>query len=119
MANDNTNEKTNPSETQPRKSKKGVETNSNKSKVISVFVGVSVLMIALFQVSRISQRELQLLQWEAVRMQYQQKMAFREKAERRRFDTIENYRQADILESRFKPINHALLTSVDNKSIRQ
>ncbi|MBF0126597.1 MAG: hypothetical protein HQM02_05230 [Magnetococcales bacterium] len=77
---------------------------SSKKKVISIVVGLVVVMIAMLQLTRMSQRQLREMQLEEMATQYKQQIEFRDKAIQRRFDTIENNKQADMLESRFKPL---------------
>lgn len=91
------------SEGSSRKGKAPAE--ANKSKLISVVVGVVVLLVAMFQFMRISQRQVQQMYLEEVLQQNRAQEEFRAKAQKKRFDTLENNKQADMLETQFKPLN--------------
>ncbi|MBF0213914.1 MAG: hypothetical protein HQM00_10195 [Magnetococcales bacterium] len=87
-------------------SKKGAPAESGStSKVISIVVGLVVVLVALLQFTRISQKEMQQLQLEETLQQNRAQEAFRLKAQQRRFDTLENNKQAEMLESQFKPLD--------------
>lgn len=87
---------------------RGVPPPKNSMKVITIVVGVIVVLVALLQISSIQQREMRLLEMESQRQEYQKKMEFRARGLQKRFDTIESNRQADILESQFKPLEQTL-----------
>ena len=81
-----------------------VQASLNVTVIVVVVVVIVLILVALLQVSRMSQNQLRELELESVRQQYRQQMDFRAKASNRRFDTIENNRQADMLETQFKPL---------------
>ncbi|MBF0192624.1 MAG: hypothetical protein HQL99_16030 [Magnetococcales bacterium] len=81
------------------------DSDSSKSKMISVVVGVVVVLVALLQFTRASQQQMRELELEHTLQQNRAQEVFREKAQQRRFDTIENNKQAEMLESQFKPMD--------------
>ncbi|MBF0271851.1 MAG: hypothetical protein HQL98_07305 [Magnetococcales bacterium] len=82
--------------------------DSSKSKMISVVVGIIVVLVALLQFTRVSQRQLREMELEQILQQNRAQETFREKAQQRRFDTLENNKQAEMLESQFKPMNQTV-----------
>lgn len=93
------------SEGSPSKKGGGGSSGGNKAKMISVVVGVVVLLVAMIQFTRMSQRQMRVLELEIMLEQDRAQEAFREKAKQKRYDTRENNRQAEMLESQFKPMN--------------
>ncbi|MEO5344864.1 MAG: hypothetical protein H7834_00625 [Magnetococcus sp. YQC-9] len=90
-------------------SKKGGGSNNegNKAKIISVVVGVVVILVAMIQFTRMSQRQMRALELEMMLEQDRAQETFREKAKQKRYDTRENNKQAELLESQFKPLNQS------------
>ncbi|MBF0614760.1 MAG: hypothetical protein G8237_13755 [Magnetococcales bacterium] len=86
-------------------SRKGAPPPASNSKMISVVVGIVVLLVAMLQFMRISQRQMEQLYLEEKIHQSRAQEEFRAKAQKKRFDTIENNKQADMLESQFQPLN--------------
>ncbi|MBF0341239.1 MAG: hypothetical protein HQL95_09815 [Magnetococcales bacterium] len=78
---------------------------ASNSKMISVIVGVVVLLVAMLQFTRMSQRQMRELEMENVLQQNRAQEEFREKAQKKRYDINENNKQAEMLESQFKPLN--------------
>ncbi|MBF0296184.1 MAG: hypothetical protein HQL96_13425 [Magnetococcales bacterium] len=91
---------------EPSSKRKGAvqQDESSKTKLISIVLALAAVMIALLQYTRISQQQYRSMRMEEMAQQYRQQVAFRDKALQRRFDTIENNKQADMLESRYKPL---------------
>ncbi|MBF0626744.1 MAG: hypothetical protein HQL91_00845 [Magnetococcales bacterium] len=88
-------------------SKKGTEPKAGNGKMISMLVGLIVIVVAMIQFMSISQRQMREMMLEEILQQNRAQEAFRVKAQQRRFDTIENNKQADMLESQFKPLEQS------------
>ncbi|MEO5330497.1 MAG: hypothetical protein H7839_00620 [Magnetococcus sp. YQC-5] len=101
----------------PAKNRSDVQASGhNQGKIISIVVGILVLLIVLFQISSMSQQKMVAIELEKKQVRYKQQMEFRDKALQRRFDTIENNKQADMLESRFKSAGQTFSSHEQNTS---
>ncbi|MBF0179415.1 MAG: hypothetical protein HQM03_05230 [Magnetococcales bacterium] len=99
-----------------RKSAAQQDDGGGKTKLISIVLALVAVMVAMVQYTRISQERYRAMRMQELAQQYRQQVEFRDKAVQRRFDTIENNKQADMLESRYKPLESVTAhTRIDNR----